>query len=94
MKPSGRGLAYLHQVRSDGGDHGRVSLHHGREAHLQLGFGVARSLHDVMGLLTPGDKVLVLFHVGHHVVHLLHGKAAAAAGVRRPSGGNERPAAE
>lgn len=70
-------------MRPNGGDHGSVSLHHWREAHLQLGFGVSRPFHDVMGLLTPRDKVLVLVDVGHHVVHLLHGESAGVARVKR-----------
>lgn len=56
------------------GYHGSVPLYHRREAHLKLGFGVARSLHDVLGLLTPGHKVLVLVHFGYNIVHFLHWK--------------------
>lgn len=60
-------------MRPDTGDHGRVSLHHRRESHFQLGFGVTRSLHDGLGLLTPGHKVLVLVDIGYDVIHFLHG---------------------
>lgn len=65
-------------MRPNTGDHRRVSLHHRRESHFQLGFGVSCSFHDVLGLLTPGDKVLVLVNIGHHIIHFLHRKPTTA----------------
>lgn len=65
-------------MRPDTRDHRCVSLHHRRESHLKLGFGVPWSFHDVMGLLTPGHKVLVLFNIGHHIIHFLHWKPMTA----------------
>lgn len=69
-------------MRPNTGDHRRVSLHHWRESHFQLGFGVSCSFHDVLGLLTPGDKVLVLVNIGHHVIHFLHRKPLTANNAR------------
>lgn len=59
----------------DTGDHRRVSFHHWRKSDLNLGFGVACSFHDGLGLLTPGHKVLVFVNIGHHIMHFLHRKA-------------------
>lgn len=61
-------------MRPNTSDHGGVSLHHRRESHFKLCFGVTCSPHDGLGLLTPGHKVLVLVDVGNHVVHFLHSK--------------------
>lgn len=65
-------FTHFDKMWSHARDHGRVPLHHRREAHLQLGLGVARSFHDVLGLLTPGHKVLVLIHFGDYIIHFLH----------------------
>lgn len=64
----------LDQVGTNIGDHRSVTLHNRWEPHLQLSFGVASPFHDGLGLLTPRDKVLVLIHVGHHLIHLQHGE--------------------
>lgn len=65
-------------MRPDTCDHRRVSLHHRRESHFQLGFGVTCSLHDGLGLFTPRHKELVLIYVGHDVIHFLHSVAVTA----------------
>lgn len=56
------------------GDEGEVrgvALHQRRESNFQLGLKVPRLFLDEAGLPAPGHKVLVLVHVGHHVVQLL-----------------------
>lgn len=69
-------MTYFDQMWPHARDHGRVPLHHRRESHLKLGFGVALPLHDVLRLLTPGHKVLVLIDFGYNIVHFLHWKPA------------------
>ncbi len=55
----------------DDGDLRGVALHDGGETDFELHLDVAiSSLHDPR-LLTPGNKVLVLVHTGHHTVDLL-----------------------
>lgn len=63
---------YFDEMRANVGDHGRVALHHGRKPHLQLRFSMTRSLHYGLRLFTPRNKVFVIVHVGHDVIHLLH----------------------
>lgn len=56
------------------GDEGEVrgvALHQRRESNFQLGLKVPRLFLDEAGLPAPRHKVLVLVHVGHHVVQLL-----------------------
>lgn len=48
-----------------------VALHERRKAYFQLGLKITRLSFDEAGLPAPGHKVLVLVHVGDHVVQLL-----------------------
>lgn len=73
-------VRYLNQVGSHCGDEGGVVLHHGGEAHHQLGLAEPGAPEHHVGLLTPGDKVAVVFHLGHHVIDLLHGIPAEQGG--------------
>lgn len=55
----------------DDGDLRGVALHDGGETDFELRPDVTiPPLHDPR-LLAPGNKVLVLVHTGHHIVHLL-----------------------
>lgn len=56
------------------GDEGEVrgvALHQRRESNFQLRLKIASLLFDEAGLSAPRHKVLVLVHVGHHIVQLL-----------------------
>lgn len=53
------------------GEVGGVALHDRREADDQLRLKVTFFPLNEPRLLTPGNKVLVLVHVGHHIVQLL-----------------------
>lgn len=48
-----------------------VALYERREAYFQLGLKITRMSFDEAGLPAPGHKVLVLVHVGDHIVQLL-----------------------
>lgn len=65
-----------------------VALYERREAYFQLGLKITRMPFDEAGLPAPGHKVLVLVHVGDHIVQLLrripentHGSSRGAGGV-------------
>lgn len=56
------------------GDEGEVrgvALYERRESYFQLGLETTRLFFDEAGLPAPRHKVLVLVHVGHHIVQLL-----------------------
>lgn len=55
----------------DDGDLRGVALHNGGESYFELRLDVTVSSFSDPRLLAPGNKVLVLVHTGHHVVHLL-----------------------
>lgn len=62
---------YSDLVVWDNSDLRGVALHNGGKTYFQLCPDVAiTSLHDLR-LLAPGNKVLVLVHTGHNIVHLL-----------------------
>lgn len=58
-------------VVGDKADLGGVALHNGREANFKLRLEVAALSFDDSRLCAPGNKLLVLVHVGHHAVELL-----------------------
>lgn len=53
------------------GDLGGVALHHGGETYLEVRPDDTALSPCGPRLLAPGNKVLVLVHIDHHVVHLL-----------------------
>lgn len=55
----------------DNGDLWGVALHNGREANFELRLEVATLSFKYSRLCAPGDKLLVMVHIGHHVVQLL-----------------------
>lgn len=82
-----RTAAHLDQVWGHHADQGGVGLHHRGEAHHQPGLTEAATLEHHLRLLTPGNKVVVVLHLGHHLVDLLHGEPAEGGVVRRGGGG-------
>lgn len=65
--------AYLHQMGAHCCNERRVILHHGRKAHRKFGLTETRTAEHNIGALAPGHKVKIVFDLGHHVIHLLHG---------------------
>lgn len=63
--------AYPDLVVWDEGDIGRIALQNGGETYFQFCPEVAILFFNDPRPLAPRDKVLVLVHIDHHVVHLL-----------------------